>query len=79
MQTLSITQEQATYFFDEVLKMRQLQRNYFKTRAFKLLSASKKQEAKIDSIIETFLFNQSESKEITLFSSLISNDTSSLT
>lgn len=38
----------ARTFFDEVAKMRQLQKDYFRTRSSLTLQASKKQEKLID-------------------------------
>lgn len=42
----------ARTFFDEVAKMRQLQKEYFRTRSSLTLQASKKQEKLIDDEIK---------------------------
>lgn len=43
---------EAKQFFEEVVKLRQLQKDYFKTRSSMALRASKKQEQLIDNEIE---------------------------
>ena len=43
---------EAKQFFEEVVKLRQLQKDYFKTRSSMALRASKKQEQLIDDEIK---------------------------
>lgn len=70
MYDIYLTQRQTTEFLTEVYNMRKLQKEYFKTRNFKVLSDSKKHEAHIDSLIQNFLFLASENKDKNLFSEL---------
>lgn len=56
----------AKQFFEEVVKLRKLQKDYFKTRSSMTLNASKKQEKLIDEEIERALEKIGRNKQMNL-------------
>ena len=61
----------AKRFFDEVAKLRELQRLYFKERSSYVLMAAKKQEKVVDGEIERVRrIQEKKKKELNLFNQL---------
>lgn len=56
----------AKQFFEEVVKLRKLQKDYFKTRSSMTLNASNKQEKLIDDEIERALEKLGRNKQMNL-------------